>query len=90
MSLIGIGILLIFVGFILIFLDIIVTMARSVRSREETEEEKQTEKREAGGIIFIGPIPIIFGTSKNIEKWMIIVALAITVILVALFLIQFI
>jgi len=88
MDLVGLALLLIFVGFLLVFFDILITAFRAIRrSGGESEEGREEKERtEAGGVIFIGPIPIIFGTSRRIEKWMMIVALIITLILVVLFL----
>ncbi|AWR99660.1 TIGR00304 family membrane protein [Metallosphaera hakonensis] len=90
MNLISLGLLLIFLGFILVFADIFISIVRASRVQTESREEKEERKTEAGGIIFIGPIPIIFGTSKKIEKWMLAVALVITILLVLLFIVQFI
>ncbi|MFP3162987.1 TIGR00304 family membrane protein [Acidianus sp.] len=73
------GILLIMLGFLIVFLGI---LYEAFKPREEGEE-KETQ---AGGIILIGPIPIIFGSSKKIEKWMLIIALVIVVIMALLYL----
>ncbi|MDT7900949.1 MAG: DUF131 domain-containing protein [Acidianus sp.] len=73
------GILLIMLGFLIVFLGI---LYEALKPREEGEE-KETQ---AGGIILIGPIPIIFGSSKKIEKWMLIIALVIVVIMALLYL----
>jgi len=88
MDLVGLSLLLIFVGFLLVFFDVLITAFRAIRrsGRESEEGREEKERTEAGGVIFIGPIPIIFGTSRRIEKWMMIVALIITLILVVLFL----
>ncbi|BCU68525.1 hypothetical protein HS7_19620 [Sulfolobales archaeon HS-7] len=87
--LIGIGILLFIVGFLVIlvgtFYEFFHASKKSVDRQEETER-----KTEAGGIIFIGPIPIIFGSSKNITKIMLAIALAITIILVIIYIIPYI
>ncbi len=73
------GILLIMLGFLIVFLGIIY---EAFKPREEGEENKT----QAGGIILIGPIPIIFGSSKKIEKWMLIIALVIVIIMALLYL----
>jgi uncharacterized protein (TIGR00304 family) len=71
--LIGIGIIV--VGFLVVFLG----MAMSGRSSEGGE--KRTEVR-GGGVIMIGPIPIIFGSDS---KWTsIAIVLAIVLIVIAL------
>ncbi|MEL9970732.1 MAG: DUF131 domain-containing protein [Metallosphaera sp.] len=89
MNLVNLAFIFIFLGFSLVFLDIILAMIKSVEKRREEKPEEEERKTEAGGVIFIGPVPIIFGTSKKIEKWMIIVALVITLVLVTIFLLQF-
>jgi len=47
------GMALILVGFILVFIGILISAAHG-----ETEVE-------GGGVIMIGPIPIVFGTNRN-------------------------
>jgi uncharacterized protein (TIGR00304 family) len=42
----------------------------------------------SGGVVFIGPVPIVWGSNKGIGKTMIYVALGITLILVILFIIN--
>ncbi|MHA1834509.1 MAG: TIGR00304 family membrane protein [Candidatus Baldrarchaeia archaeon] len=66
------GFFLVFLGVMIIFLAIIIFMFKSIKGKVETK---------GGGIIFIGPIPIIFGTDIRITKWLIIIALIITLIL---------
>ena len=41
-----------------------------------------------GGVIFIGPIPIVFGSDKGIAKWMIVVGVIIAVIMLLMFVLQ--
>lgn len=74
------GILLIMLGFLIVFLGI---LYEAFRPRGEEEGERETH---AGGIILIGPIPIIFGSSKKIAKWMLILALVIVVLMALLYL----
>ncbi len=66
------GIILIFVGFIVAFLGIIISILGSIR-REGGEVE-------GGGIIMIGPIPLIFGKGS---RWIL------PALVIALFLIIF-
>lgn len=84
-ELIQLGTLLILLGFFIIFLGVIYEALMRNRQKDNDKEETKTE---AGGIILIGPIPIIFGSSKKIEKWMLIIALAIVVILAVLYIIS--
>jgi uncharacterized protein (TIGR00304 family) len=71
-------------GFLLVFLGIIVLVIGMFYEALKSSNNKNnnTQRTEVGGVIFIGPIPIIFGSSKNIAKWMIIVAIIIFVLLV--------
>lgn len=83
--LIQLGIFLIILGFLIIFIGILHEMLSRAKQSEEEQGERKTE---AGGIILIGPIPIIFGTSKKIEKWMLIIALAIVIIMALLYILS--
>ena len=65
----AIGILLIIVGVIVVLLAVILTSARGTGK----------SKVRAGGVIMIGPIPIIFGTDKKSIKTIVTLALALTV-----------
>ncbi len=69
MNLVEFGILLIFIGFFIMMLAIALSVKES--------------RVEGGGVVLIGPIPIVFGTSKDIVK---IVLLVLLVILLALIL----
>lgn len=70
---VGIGIIL--VGFLVVFL------ATAIRGRSSEEGERRTEVR-GGGVIMVGPIPIVFGSDA---KWAsVAMALAIVLIVVVL------
>lgn len=77
-----IGGLLIFIGFILTFFG----FAYKFSDQEvESEETGKTEiKKEFGGFVLIGPIPIIFGSNKKMLPYLIFI-LIIIVILMFLF-----
>ncbi len=64
---IGLGILLIFIGFAVMMLAMVLSAKEG--------------KVEGGGVVLIGPIPIVFGTNKDMVK---IVLLVLLVILLAL------
>ncbi|AWR97017.1 TIGR00304 family protein [Acidianus sulfidivorans JP7] len=86
-GLIQLGIMLILLGFLIVFLGVLYEAFFKNRENENNEQQNRTE---AGGIILIGPIPIIFGSSKKIEKWMLIIALVIVIIMAALYVLNFI
>ncbi len=63
-----VGAILVIFGLLLIFLGLI---DRNVKNRFETFEiekkDKENEKKtdvKAGGVVIVGPIPIVFGDSK--------------------------
>ncbi len=58
------------------------------RDRGGWEVESLGGKTRAGGVIFIGPIPIVFGSDKGIAKWMIVVGVIIAVIMLLMFVLQ--
>lgn len=73
----GVGFALIAVGVILVFLVIILASRKNI----------EKGKTQAAGVIMIGPIPIIFGTDKEAVKTVVILALALTVLLIVLMII---
>ena len=75
-----VGVATIFVGFLIVM--IAVTMSGSMRRTEQDDGERQETHMRGGGVIMIGPIPIIFGSDA---KWTsIAIVLAIVLIVVAL------
>lgn len=76
--LILIGIALIILGFILIFVGI-VHLAAEIRL--DSDQEKGEQRVKSGGVILIGPLPIIFGTDKR--SAIIVMILAIVLMLLA-------
>ena len=72
-DLVLIGVAIILVGFLVVFLSLM--MAR----RSSGSGERRTEV-EGGGVILIGPIPIVFGSDA---KWTSI-AIVLTIVLIAL------
>lgn len=58
------------------------------RDRGRWEMESLGGRTRGGGVIFIGPIPIVFGSDKGIAKWMIVVGVIIAVIMLLMFVLQ--
>ena len=78
-NLVSIGWLMLMVGVILIFIAVALMVIGSM---------KGAGKIHGGGAILIGPIPIVFGTSREIVKVMLILAiLAIAIILILTFMV---
>ncbi len=78
--LIAAGILLIVLGFFLIAFGM---MRSALENGEKGAEQETGEKRvKGGGVILIGPIPIVFGTDKKYA--LILMILAIVLMLLAI------
>jgi len=71
---IALGMLLIFLGF---FIIIGATLYGAYKSAEVSEEETEIK---GGGIVMIGPIPIIFGTDAGSVKILMIMAIVLMII----------
>lgn len=71
MRLLEIGILMIFIGVFLIVLSTLLSL-------------KNKGKVEYGGVVFIGPIPIVFGSNQYMIISVLIVALIILMILLVI------
>lgn len=69
---IGVGWLMVILGFILMFVAVALMVVGSI---------KGGGKVHGGGAILIGPIPIVFGTSREVVKVMLITVLAIIIII---------
>lgn len=71
---VALAVALILIGVVLIIISIIVY-------------GRKTEETEVGGVVIIGPIPIVFGSSLRIVKVVLILAIALTVLTIILALI---
>jgi uncharacterized protein (TIGR00304 family) len=75
-DLVFIGVAIILAGFLVVFLAIVL----SAKTSKEGEKQAQVK---GGGVIMIGPIPIIFGSDA---KWTsVAIVLAIVLIVIVLF-----
>jgi uncharacterized protein (TIGR00304 family) len=68
-----VGIALIFLGFLLV---VFAFLLRSSRSAGKANVR-------GGGVVIIGPIPIVFGTDKKAVKTVLILAIVLTVLVLA-------
>jgi uncharacterized protein (TIGR00304 family) len=74
------GSFLIILGFLLIAFG---TMGNEKKGSEEERQEVGKEQRvKGGGVIFIGPVPVVFGSDK--KSALIIMILAIVLMLLAI------
>lgn len=71
---------LIFIGFVLVFIGIITIMAGVFHEAYQSQKEGESPDIRGGGIIMIGPIPIIFGSDTPSLKVVIILAIVLIVI----------
>ena len=65
---------LLIIGLTLIVLGFIIVIVSLIRRAGEAKESA------AGGVVIIGPIPIVFGTSIKITKIVLILAIVLTVL----------
>ena len=72
------GIAVVVLGILIIFIG---TGLQATKSTGET----QTGEVQAGGVVMIGPIPIIFGTNKNITVVSIVLAIILMIVAYLLF-----
>jgi len=70
--------ILILLGIVLIFLGVLILMLSLWRAGEG--------RAEAGGVVIVGPVPIVFGTSQRIAATVMVLAIALTVVVLLLFL----
>jgi len=75
----SIGLLLALAGFAIAILAIFVTILQSA---------KGTEQVRGGGVVMIGPVPIVFGTDKESARILILLGIVLTVVLLLLTLLQ--
>uniref|UniRef100_A0A7J3Z921 DUF131 domain-containing protein n=1 Tax=Ignisphaera aggregans TaxID=334771 RepID=A0A7J3Z921_9CREN len=77
--LLALSFLLILVGVILMFLS---TLRKSLKEREEGEGGVR-----GGAVVVIGPLPIVIGTDREVTKALMILAIALTVVAITLFIV---
>ncbi|GAB6948272.1 hypothetical protein JCM16161A_24020 [Vulcanisaeta sp. JCM 16161] len=75
------SIVLALLGIALIMIDIL--RSHKEEDKEEGEERREERKSGVGGVVLIGPVPIIFGNDPSIIKW----AIVLTIVIVVLFVI---
>ncbi len=73
LDLVTIGIILVFVGFIVVLLSMISAGGRS--------------RVEGGGVIIIGPVPIVFGSNRNVTSLLLVLAIILTVLTIIMFIV---
>jgi len=71
----GVGIALIFAGMLIVLATFLSFFFANAKAKGEG-------KSRGGGVIIIGPIPIIFGTDKETLKTVLLLSLALTIVVV--------
>ncbi|MEJ2770254.1 MULTISPECIES: TIGR00304 family membrane protein [unclassified Stygiolobus] len=79
--LLAIGLSFVFLGILTIIVGILVEILRGTNKRKEHRQEEKS-KTEYGGVIFIGPIPIVFGSNKDMAKLALIIGVIMFVFIV--------
>jgi uncharacterized protein (TIGR00304 family) len=69
---------LILLGIVLIILGMFILMLSLWRAGEG--------RGEAGGVVIVGPVPIVFGTSQRVAATVMVLAIVLTVVVLLLFL----
>ncbi|AAY79577.1 TIGR00304 family membrane protein [Sulfolobus acidocaldarius] len=78
----AIGLTIIFVGLVLVIVGIVSGIIKSSK-KERNENQREETKTEYGGVIFIGPIPIVFGSNKDMAKMALIIGVIMVVLIIA-------
>ena len=87
LALITAGIILIFLGFLILIFKVITDSVKTGAVLEEGKDqyEKKDEKIKGGGVIMIGPLPIVFGTDKKYALIAIIMAIVLMILAIVFF-----
>jgi uncharacterized protein (TIGR00304 family) len=67
---------LILLGIVLIFVGMLILMLSLWRAGEG--------RAEAGGVVIVGPVPIVFGTSQRVAATVMVLAIVLTVVVLLL------
>jgi len=81
-ELVTLGILIAFIGFFIIFFAIAYSIFKSASKGEA--------KAEGGGVIIVGPIPIVFGSSQKVAKIVMILAIVLLIVTILFYLVPYI
>jgi len=77
-----------FAGLLLVFVAFALGPPRAppvaIPSPEAPPAERlPTRRTRAGGVVFLGPVPIVFGSDAQVARWMVVVAVVLFVLLLA-------
>ncbi len=71
----GIGFMLIILGFFLLAFGMMRSAKESVERGIPAYQDAKEEKVKGGGVILIGPVPVVFGTDKRYALLLMILAI---------------
>lgn len=80
MDVVGVAVLLIAIAFILISIGMLLVIIGNLKSSEKSS------RIEGGGVIVVGPIPIVIGTSERASKALMVLAIVLTLVALIVFL----
>jgi uncharacterized protein (TIGR00304 family) len=82
----ALAILLVFAGIVALFMSFVPT-ASPERERPHEENMDRKEDKKFGGVVLIGPIPIVFGSWKKLRgSWILIALSLLSLIILIIFL----
>ncbi|WXG43490.1 MAG: DUF131 domain-containing protein [Promethearchaeati archaeon SRVP18_Atabeyarchaeia-1] len=93
MAMRSLGSLLSAIGFLILLIGIILTIIglalsivkRSSRGKKtEGQDERERGRTRGGGVVMIGPIPIIFGTDRKI----VLIAVAVAIVFMVIYIVS--
>jgi uncharacterized protein (TIGR00304 family) len=79
----SIGLTLVFVGFVIVFVAVILLFLRGIKGEKGKGDVK------GGGVIVIGPIPIIFGTDKESVKIILVLSIILMILVLVWMVLQY-
>jgi uncharacterized protein (TIGR00304 family) len=82
----AVAILLIFAGIFVLMLSIFFGLGEAYENGATVTISKERTKRESGGVVLIGPIPIVFGSSNRAAMIALIATALVVMVLVVLLL----
>lgn len=81
---IGIVVLGVILAIVLAIVGIVLMIIDAVRGSEE--EGSEGGRAKYGGVVVVGPIPIVFGNDSSVVKWAIILTIVVVVVFLLLLL----
>jgi len=81
----NVGFILVMLGIVLIMLGFLLLVIETMHSVYEKHEIEYNEKKiEGGGVVLIGPIPIVFGSDKKYALIAMVLAIVIMLLYIML------